>query len=70
MYQLRVSDRIRVRRLEEAGHCISYSELAPNPLILWEATQGKATRGMKFLYFDMLKWNTGYTALKSSELAS
>jgi hypothetical protein len=60
--QLRVSDKMRVRRLEIVGHCIRHSELSANPLILWEPTQGKATRGMKFSYIDMLKWDTGYAS--------
>jgi hypothetical protein len=51
---------MRVRRLEIVGHCIRLSELSANPLFLWEPTQGKATRGMKFSCIDMLKWDTGY----------
>jgi hypothetical protein len=54
---LEVSDKMRVRKLEIVEHCIRHSELSANPLILWEPTQGKATREMKFSYIDMLKWD-------------
>jgi hypothetical protein len=36
--QLRVSDKKRVRILEVVWHCKRHSELAANPLILWEPT--------------------------------
>jgi hypothetical protein len=52
--QMRVSENIRVRKLEVAGHCIRHPEFAANPLILWEPSQGKALRA------NVLKQNTWY----------
>jgi hypothetical protein len=51
----RVTDKIRERILKLAGHCVRHSELAASPFILWEPTQGKATRGRRrHTYVDLL----------------
>jgi hypothetical protein len=58
--QHRVKDNIRERRLKLLGHCVRHSKLAASPLILWEPTQGKATRGRRHTYVDLLMRDTGY----------
>jgi hypothetical protein len=61
----RVSEKIRERRLRLAGHCIRHNELEANDLVLWEPSQGKASRGsQKLTYVDMLRRDTG---LESAE---
>jgi len=56
----KVTDKIRKRRLELAGHCTRHSELEASDLVLWEPIQGKTSRGsQKLTYVDMLRRDTG-----------
>jgi hypothetical protein len=62
---LRVSKKIRERRLRLAGHCIRNNELKANDLVLWEPPQGKPSRGsQKLTYVNMLRRDLG---LESAE---
>ena len=46
--------------MKKSGHTIRHPELSSHPLILWEPTQGKASRGRRRLnYVDMLRKDTG-----------
>ena len=55
-----VSSKINVRRMKMAGHCVRYPELSVHPLIMWEPSQGKASRGRRRIsYVDMLKKDCG-----------
>ena len=38
-------------RLRVAGHCVRHPELAASNLVLWEPTQGRASRGGQSLTF-------------------
>ena len=59
----RVNHKIRQRRLNLAGHCVRHPELAAHPTILWEPTQGTASRGRRRLTFvDQLKRDTDLTS--------
>ena len=61
----KVTDKIKERRLKLAGHCVRHNELEANDLVLWEPTQGRASRGnQKTTYVDMLRRDTG---LQSTE---
>ena len=53
---LLVSSKIKDRRMKMLGHCVRHPELSVHPLILWEPSQGKASRGLRRIsYVDMLK---------------
>ena len=43
--------KIKKRRLRMAGHCVRHPELAASNLVLWEPTQGRASRGGQSLTF-------------------
>ena len=59
----RVTDKIRERRLNLAGHCVHHPELAAHPTILWEPTQGTALKRRKRLTLvDQLKRDTDPTS--------
>ena len=52
----RVTDKIRERRMRQAGHCVRHLELEASKLALWEPTHGKARRGKKCTtYIDVLR---------------
>ena len=43
-----------------AGHCMRHEDEEANKLVLWEPTEGKASRGrQKVTYIDNLKRDTG-----------
>ena len=42
-----VSSKIKARRMKMAVHCVCHPELSVHPLILWEPSQGKASRGRR-----------------------
>ena len=55
-----VSSKIKARRMKMAGHCVRHPELSVHLLILWEPSQGKASRGSRRIsYVDMLKKDCG-----------
>ena len=55
-----VSSKIKARRMKMAGHCVRHPELSVYPLIMWESSQGKASRGRRIIsYVDMLKKDCG-----------
>ena len=59
----RVSAKVRERRMGLAGHCIRHPELAANPLILWEPTQGTGRRGRKRVtYVENLRQDAGLSS--------
>ena len=47
----RITTKTRKRRLRMAGHCVRHPELAATKLVLWEPTQGRASRGGQSLTF-------------------
>ena len=47
----RITTKIRERRLRMAGHCVRHPELAASNLVLWQPTQGQASRGGQSLTF-------------------
>ena len=56
----RVTTKIKVRRLSMAGHCVRHPELSVNPLVLWEATHGRAARGRtRLTYIELMRRDTG-----------
>ena len=59
----KATKKIREHLPKLAGHCVRHSELAPCPIILWEPTQGKASRGRRCLSFvDTLERDIGLTS--------
>ena len=55
-----VSSKSKARRMKMAEHCVRHPELSVHPLILWEPSQGKASRGRRKLRnVDMLKKDCG-----------
>ena len=42
-----------------AGHYIRHPELSAHPLIIWQHTQGKANRGRRYNYVNMLRKESG-----------
>ena len=50
-YLPRITTKIRKRRLQMAEHCVRHPELAASNLVLWEPTQGRASRGSQSLTF-------------------
>ena len=63
----RLSDKIRVRRMRLAGHCVRHPELSACELILWEPTHGQRSRGRPHTtYVDTLRRDTGLSS--TSEL--
>ena len=59
----RVTDKIRKCRLNLAGHCVHHPKLAAHPTILWEPTQGTASKGRRRLTLvDQLKRDTDLTS--------
>ena len=49
-----VSSKVKSRRMRMAGHYLLHPELSTHQLILWEPTQGKASRGRGLLnYVDV-----------------
>ena len=55
----KVTDKIRERRLELAGHCVRHSEEVASNLVLWQPSQGKPNRGRKRkTYLDNLMNDT------------
>ena len=56
---LRITTKIRKRRLRKAGHCVRHPELAASKLVLWEPTQGQASRGgQSFTFIEQLLRDT------------
>ena len=52
----RISTKVQERRMALAGHCVRHPEVPANPLILWEPTQGRRSRGRrKLFYVNVLK---------------
>ena len=55
-----VSSKIKARRMKMAGHCVRHPELSVHPQIMWEPSQGKASRGRRSISnVDMLKKDCG-----------
>ena len=55
-----VSSKIKASMMKMAGHCVRHPELSVHPLILWEPSQGKASRGRRRIsYVNMLKKDCG-----------
>ena len=51
-----VSSKMKARRMKMDRHCVRHPELSVHPLILWDPSQGKASRGRRRIsYVDMLK---------------
>ena len=51
-----VSSKIKARMMKMAGYCVRHPELSVHPLILWEPSRCKASRGRRRIsYVDMLK---------------
>ena len=60
----RLSDKIRQRRMELAGHCWRHRELAASELILWEPKHGSRNRGLqRTTLIDTLKRDTGLSSV-------
>ena len=43
----KVTEKVRVRRMRLAGHCVRHPELAASPMIPWEPYRGTSKRGRK-----------------------
>ncbi len=58
-----VTEKIREKRMPVAGHCVRHLELAASPLILWEPTQVKASRGReRTAYIGLRQRDTGVSS--------
>ena len=67
----RVSDKLRIRRLRLAGHCVRHPELSVSPLVLWDPLHGNVRRrGRKRTNFiTMLKRDTGLDGIEDLRTA-
>ena len=67
----RVSDKLRIRRLRLAGHCVRHPELSVSPLVLWDPLHGNVRRrGRKRTNFiSMLKRDTGRDGIEDLRTA-
>ena len=58
----KVSDKIRKRRLQFAGHCVRSSGQVVSDLVLWKPIHGKRSVGRPIMtYVDLLYQDTGQT---------
>ena len=56
----KLSDNLRSRRLDIAGHCVRHPEEAAHHTILWEPAHGTSRRGAPCMkYVTLLKKDTG-----------
>ncbi|XP_078619212.1 uncharacterized protein LOC144886453 [Branchiostoma floridae x Branchiostoma japonicum] len=63
----RLSDKIRQRRMQLAGHYVRHPELVASELILWEPVQGKRKPGrQRTTLIDTLKRDSGLDRLSST----
>ena len=66
----KITEKIALRRLQLAGHCIRHPEEISSKLVLWEPTRGGPNRGRKPTdYIDQLKRDTGLETTKDIRTA-